>query len=68
MSEARMDGSAIRQLRRRLGITQRQLADRLNVDQGTISRWERGVEGPRPAREAALRDMLMEDDSVAQES
>ncbi|MWD26256.1 helix-turn-helix domain-containing protein [Aquicoccus sp. SCR17] len=57
-----MDGTTIRELRRRLGITQHQLADRIGVDQGTISRWERGVENPRPRRAARLRQLLVRDE------
>lgn len=57
-----MDGPTIRELRRRLGITQRQLGDRFEVDQGTVSRWERGVERPRPARMAKLRALLLRDE------
>lgn len=58
-----MDGELIKKLRRRLGMTQRQLADQLNVDQGTVSRWERGTESPRPARRAALQNLLLRDQS-----
>ena len=54
-----MDGSYIRELRRRLGITQRELGDRLDVEQGTVSRWERGIESPRPWRLKLLRDMAL---------
>lgn len=57
-----MDGAMIRYLRRRLGATQMELAERLDVDQGTVSRWERGVESPRPARLAKLRDMLLQEE------
>ncbi|MBF9058457.1 helix-turn-helix domain-containing protein [Rhodobacterales bacterium HKCCSP123] len=42
----------------RLGLTQRQVADALDVDQGTVSRWERGIEAPRPGRIAALHALL----------
>ncbi|MEY8841796.1 helix-turn-helix transcriptional regulator, partial [Cribrihabitans sp. XS_ASV171] len=41
------DAMDIRWFRRRIGWTQLDLAERLGVDQGTISRWERGVEAPR---------------------
>lgn len=54
-----MDGAAIRRLRRRVGLTQRDLAERLNVDQGTVSRWERDVDTPRPRREADIRGLLL---------
>lgn len=57
-----MEPSSIRDLRRRLGWTQIDLAEALNVDQGTVSRWERGVDMPRPARLAALRDILVRED------
>ncbi|SIO42534.1 Helix-turn-helix [Rhodovulum sp. ES.010] len=60
--EGVLDGPTIRVIRRRLGITQRELGERLNVDQGTVSRWERGVEIPRPARQAALRSLLLRDE------
>ena len=52
-------GLDIRWHRRRLGLSQAQLAERLGVDQGTVSRWERGIEQPRPANHAALRDMFI---------
>ena len=56
-----MEGPLIKHLRRRIGFTQLQLADQLGVDQGTVSRWERSVEAPRPASAAALRDLLLRD-------
>lgn len=58
-----IEGVLIKELRRRLGMTQRQLADRLQVDQGTVSRWERDVEAPRPARSAELQKLLLRDES-----
>ena len=33
-------------LRNRLGWSQARLAQYLNIDKGTISRWERGVNAP----------------------
>lgn len=43
--------SDIKALRDRLELTQAQFAERLGVDQGTISNWERGVTTPGgPAR------------------
>lgn len=52
----------LKAMRRRLGWTQWDLAERLNVDQGTVSRWERGIETPRPASFAMLRDLILRGD------
>lgn len=57
-----MKGTVIRKLRNRLGITQSQLSEMMNVDQGTVSRWERDIEQPRPARQAKLRSLLQNTD------
>ena len=40
-------------------MTRDDVAHRLDVDEGTVSRWERGIEQPRPANLAALRDLLL---------
>jgi transcriptional regulator with XRE-family HTH domain len=40
------------------GLTQSDLADMLNVDQATISRWERGAQMPDNAMQNRLRDLL----------
>ena len=37
----------IRSIRNRLGLTQRELAEKLRVDPVTISRWENGKGTPR---------------------
>jgi transcriptional regulator with XRE-family HTH domain len=58
---AQINGAEMRQLRRRMGLTQNDVAYALQVDQGTVSRWERGLEQPRPRTYAALRDLLMRD-------
>ena len=64
MDETRGAGftAGLKAMRRRLGWTQWDLAERLNVDQGTVSRWERGVEAPRPASYAMLRDLILKGD------
>ena len=52
----------IRSMRRRLGLTQSELADALGVDQASVSRWERAADAPRPHRLAQIRDLLLRDD------
>jgi transcriptional regulator with XRE-family HTH domain len=58
---APMDGAEIRRLRKRAGLTQEALAECIGVEQGTVSRWERNVERPRPRSEKALRQRLLVD-------
>lgn len=59
-----MTGSSIRTFRLGLGLTQWELAEMLGVDQGRISRWERGIESPRPATAARLRDMMVFEEEI----
>lgn len=44
----------VRALRRHLGLTQRELADRLGTRQQTISEWEKGMYKPRGASSTLL--------------
>ena len=44
----------IQALRRHLGLTQRELADRLGTRQQTISEWENGLYEPRGASSTLL--------------
>ena len=48
------DSEQIRALRRHLGLTQRELADRLGTRQQTISEWEKGMYRPRGASSTLL--------------
>jgi transcriptional regulator with XRE-family HTH domain len=43
-------------------LTQDQLAERLNVSQQTVSRWEAGQQAPDPRSQATLRQVLGEAD------
>jgi len=51
-------GLRIRAARRNAGLTQVQLADKLEVHQGTIARWERGVLAPNYRHRWRLADLL----------
>ena len=50
----RWDSEYIRALRCHLGLTQRELADRLGTRQQTISEWEMGMYRPRGASATLL--------------
>lgn len=39
-------GEKIRQLRERAGLSQKQLAEALGLDQSSVSLWERGITAP----------------------
>ena len=49
------NADAVRELRSRMGLTQRQLARRLGVRQQTVSEWETGLYAPRGASVTLLR-------------
>ncbi|SFB82658.1 Helix-turn-helix domain-containing protein [Marinospirillum celere] len=65
-------GERIKRLRRAKNLTQQQLADLLNIDQGAVSRWERGHITPsaryRKELEQVLSAPLMEMDEPLLES
>src|SRR5579862_3401794 len=50
--------AGLRQVRVSSGLTQSDLAEMLNVDQATVSRWERGAQMPDAEMQARLRDIL----------
>ncbi len=54
MSRAQWDSKYIQALRRHLGLTQRELAERLGTRQQTISEWETGMYKPRGASATLL--------------
>ncbi len=57
----------IRALRRRLGLTQAELARQLDTDPGTVSRWERGVTQPRATYRTRIAALLGETDAASLE-
>jgi DNA-binding transcriptional regulator YiaG len=50
----RWDGENIQALRRHLGLTQRELSEKLGTRQQTISEWETGMYRPRGASSTLL--------------
>jgi len=49
-----MDSKEIRELRKALGLTQKELAARVRVDAITVSRWERSEQKPSLQAERQL--------------
>lgn len=50
--------SELRETRIRLGLSQRQVAERLEVTQATVARWESGKNKPHPLFVRALLKIL----------
>ena len=55
----------VRRARLVLGQTQSQFAEQFEVDDGTVSRWERGKLRPSPAIIAQLREIVLRSGFVA---
>lgn len=51
-------GDNIAAIRKRLGLTQSDLAERLNVEQPTVQRWERGLREPNMTKLAEIANAL----------
>jgi putative zinc finger/helix-turn-helix YgiT family protein len=56
----------IRFLRKSLGFSGKDFAAKIDVDAGTVSRWERGVEPMGPANERLLRLMVLAGEVVGE--
>ena len=54
-------GARIRAAREAIGISQMELAERLEVEQGTVSRWENGDREPRLTTLAQIAAALDQD-------
>jgi len=54
MSKRQWNNKRIQALRRHLGLTQREMAERLGTRQQTISEWETGMYEPRGASSTLL--------------
>ncbi len=53
-----MVGGLIRKLRLEKGLTQKQLADKMNISDKAVSKWERGLGCPEVSLLAQLSDLL----------
>jgi len=50
----------IKGIRKKLGLTQEQLAHKLGVSWATVARWERGKGAPSPLAQKAIENLLKE--------
>lgn len=55
-----MDGPELFRIRSQLGLTQKQLAEKLGYDRNAIWRWERGIHPIRRTVALAVRALLKE--------
>lgn len=51
-------GDQLRAWRRRQGLSGKAAAERLGVDEGTLSRWERGIWKPKGPRRRLVEELL----------
>jgi transcriptional regulator with XRE-family HTH domain len=52
-----MTPKKLKEIRRRLGMTQKTMADELGVTVTTVARWEIGERSIRPQIEEAIKDL-----------
>jgi len=58
----------VRRARLLMGMTQAELAELFGVDDGTVSRWERGKLHPAPKVWRRIRDITLKEDSLRDEA
>lgn len=51
-------GAHVRRIRKRLGLTQAELAEQLGVAENSVARWERDEMGIRPTAQRLLQMLL----------
>lgn len=71
MKQAKSQGDAaalVRELRRRLALTQEQFAQKVGVTYSTVNHWENGKRVPQPFLLRRLREMKGELDALAKKS
>lgn len=57
-------GEAIRNQRETLGMTQKQLAEKVGCDQSAVAQWEKGATAPTVERQLAIAQALSVDARV----
>jgi len=60
-----MDATRMREWRKEVGLTQKEVAVYLGVDKQTVNRWEKGLIKIRTGRAAAFVDLITNDELVA---
>lgn len=60
MSPGMDHATLVREIRRRLGLTQEKFAARLGVTFPTVNRWENGKARPSPLAAQKIKDILMD--------
>lgn len=55
--ESRVSPDQIEELRKRLGLSRRELAAQLGVAKRTVERWEQGRGEPNPTAEKILQEL-----------
>lgn len=55
-----MKAAEINKLRRKLMLNQQEFADLIEVKKGTVSRWERALQGPRAVHLRRMARLLKE--------
>lgn len=56
-----MTGKEVRAIRRKLGLTQQELADRVGVARNSVTRWELGIIGIKESAVLLLKRLAKED-------
>ncbi len=49
---------SIQKIRQRMGLRQEDLAQKINVDRTTVTKWETGIASPRASMLLQLADLL----------
>ena len=65
MATATMESADVLEIRKALGLTQTQMADRLGVDRSAVAQWEGGFTKPSGPAQILLRQLQAEGERLA---